>query len=97
MGQLALLVHGDAGETVVGRVADDDQHGGILLDSLGAVPFLLQLREGQRLLHRRLPSGQRVGEEDAGPFAVIIIRQRRAQLLHGEADLQVGDDVGGRA
>ena len=42
----------------------------------------------------RLPAGQRIGQEDAGPFRPVI-RQRRVQCLHGEPDPQVCDDEGG--
>ena len=39
----------------------------------------------------RLPSGQRVGEEHACALGAVI-RQRRVEVLHGQADLQVCDD-----
>ena len=95
LGQFTLLVHGHAGEAVVGRVTQDDEDGRVLLDAFGAFPLLLQFGEGQRLLHRGFPAGERVGQEDAGAF-VAVIGQGGVQFLHGEADLQVGDHEGGR-
>ena len=68
----ALLVHGHAREAVVGRVAENHQDGLLLLHLLGAVAFLLQLREGERLLHGRLPAGEGVGEEDARAFVPVV-------------------------
>ena len=41
-----------------------------------------------------LPAGQGVGEEDAGTF-IAIVRQGSVQVLHGQPNLQMGDDKRG--
>ena len=45
--KLAFLVHGDAGEAVVGRIAEDDEDRHLALHPLGGVALLLQLGEQQ--------------------------------------------------
>ena len=54
-----------------------------------------KLREGQRLGRSRLPAGERIGEEHAGAFG-FVVGQRRAEVLQGQADLQMGNDEGRR-
>ena len=93
-GKLALLVDGHAGEAVVGRVAEDHEYGGVLLDALGAVALLLQLGEREGLLDAGLPSGECVGEEDAGAL-VPVLGEGCVEGLHGEADLEVCYDERG--
>ena len=41
----------------------------------------------------RLPAGERVGEEHAGPLGSVL-GERRVEVLHGEPDLEMGDDEG---
>ena len=41
----------------------------------------------------RLPAGEGIGQENAGPLCPFI-RQRRVQCLHGEADLEMSHDEG---
>ena len=65
-----------------------------MLHPIGSFPLLFQFREGQGLLHSGFPTGEGVGEEDAGAF-VVVIGQWGVQFLHGEADLQVRDHEGG--
>ena len=89
--QRAFLSHRHAGETVVRRVAEDDEDGGVLLHPRGAVAFFRKLREGQAPGRAGLPAGERVGEEDAGALGAIV-RQRRIEALQREPHLQVGDD-----
>ena len=91
LGQLPLLVHRHAREAVVGRVAEDDQDRPLLLHPLGAVALLLQLGERQRLGRARLPTGQRVGEEDAGALGAVR-GERGIERLQGQADLEMRDD-----
>ena len=72
---------------------------------LRSFALLLHLGERYGLLNLRLPTGQRVGEEDAGAlgpaclrrdFGRKVVRRRRVERLHGEPDLQMGDDEGRR-
>ena len=92
--QLALLLDGDAGEAVVGRIAEHDEDRLVLLDGVGVLALLLEFREGQRLGRVRLPAGQGVGQEDAGAF---VVPESCAQLLQCESDFEVGDDQRARA
>ena len=91
--QLSFLVHGHAREAVVGRIAEDDEYRRLLLHPLRAVALLLELGKGKRLGRARLPAGERVGEEHAGALAPII-GERRIEVLHRQANLQMGDDEG---
>ena len=89
--QFSFLVHRHAGKTVVGRIAQDHENRLIPLDPLGAVALFLQFGKWQRLGRLWLPAGERVGEEDAGAL-IPVVRQRRVERLHGQPDLQMGDD-----
>ena len=89
--QCPFLIHRHAGETVVRRVAEDDEDRGVLLHPRGAVAFFREFREGQPLGRAGLPAGERVGEEDAGALGAIV-RQWRVEALQREAHLQVRDD-----
>ena len=85
-GELSLLIDSHARKAIVGRIAQDDQDRRILLHPVGAVPLLLQLREGQWLLHAGLPAGEGVGEVHPGALR-LVIGQGGVQRLHGQTNL----------
>ena len=89
----AFLVRSHAGETVVGRVAKDHEDRFLLFHPFRAVALFLEFRERQRFVRARLPSGERIGEEDTGLFRPVV-GQGCAEILQGEPDLQVRDDEG---
>ena len=91
--EFPFLIHCHAGEAVVGRVAEDHEDGRLLFHALCAVAFFFQFGEGQRLGRSRLPAVERIGEEDTRALRPVV-RQRRVEILHGEPDLQMGDDEG---
>ena len=90
VGQVPFLVHRHAREAVVRRIAEDHEDRPLLLHPLRAVALLLKLREGQRLVGAGLPTSQGVREVDAGTLRAVV-GQWRVEVLHGEADLKMGD------
>ena len=66
----ALLLHvGDTGEAVVRRVPQHHQDRPLALHLVRSVALFFEFDEGQMLgISRRLPSGQRVGQEHAHPL-----------------------------
>ena len=92
--ELPFFVHRHAGEAVVGRVAEDHEDRRFLLDPLRPVALFLQLGEGEGLGGSRLPAGQGIGEEYTSAFRPVA-GERRVEVLHGQADLQMGNHEGG--
>ena len=71
-GKVALSFHlGNSRETVVGRVAENDQDGYIKLDVFGGVAFFLQLGKNKALLWAsgRLPAGESVCEVNSNSLS----------------------------
>ena len=85
----------DAGEGVVGRVAEDDEDGFFLLHLAGGVAFVIETGEGNlfRLFLGRFPAGEGVGQIDPGAFGrVAAVAQRRAEGFEFETKLEMCDN-----
>ena len=91
--QVTFLLHGQPGKAVVGWVAEDDEDSLLPLHLVGSIALSLEFMQEQLLrVPGGRPAGQRIGEVDAGAFAVLSSRWR-AQSLQEQAELEVGDDV----
>ena len=82
----ALFATADAGESVVGRVAEHHQDGLLPFDRLGRVALGCELGEWQLSLLVLNPARQRVGQVHPGALARGRV-QRHPEALEGEADL----------
>ncbi len=81
----------DTGVSVIGRVAEDDEDGAVLLDVIGSLALLLHFDKNGLGMRGRDPAGEGVGEEDAG---TLLIVERGVGFFKETADLHVGDDEG---
>ncbi len=91
VGQFPLFLHGEARETVVRRIAQDDQNRRVPLHLLRPIPLLLQFREWKRLVRSRFPACKGIGQKDARPFRSVLC-QWSVEVLHRQAHLQMGND-----
>ena len=96
--QAVFLFGADAGVGVVGGIAEDDEDGLVAFDFGGGVAFGGEFGEGEEVLLGfflgGFPSGEGVGEEDAGAFGFGVV-EGSAEGFEEETELEVGDDEGG--
>jgi len=85
----------DSRKSIIRRIAEDDEDGGVAFDVFGGVAFFFEFGEEEMFFGSlgRFPAGKSIGEEDADPF-VAPFGQRGAEILEEQAKLKMGDDEG---
>ena len=94
LAEIPLLLDGETGVAVVGRVAEDHEDLLLLLHVVGGVALLGELGKWE-IFGRfyRHPAGEGIGEEDSGALVLFVI-ERSTPAGEEKIDLEVGDDIG---